>query len=616
MSIILGSLILLSISYCFHISFRLKIGEALIPAVGTIVVVLLLFGLSPLSFQWGLISLTLLAVVGLVAFIISVINHKERKPVSQWEIVPIIFWVLSCFASVLYFGDHLHYNDEFHQWGAAVKYMLENDRMPLYDDFLGDQYYFGTSLFHLFYQMIGGYNEGNMYASSFLLQWIGILLPISAYKMKDWKICTIYTLLAWFGGYSIYVYFGKGIYTDAAVFCLAGGLTGWSLLLENKKRLLPVLIPGLGLLFYFKPYIGLAFCFYVLFFFFGMSLMAERKRTVLIKKGLFAVVLLMALALLVLYLDGRLLSSGVWDNHAINYAIYRLSVSWSVMAESLFGRDLSRYSHLNTYAISLWTLEVAMVGIAGYLSDEKEKSHRLIVLMASSIASFIVFVLYAESFIISYEESLTGRSVGRYYSIETGYLFLVMLSYLLHVIKKDSKRIMPVRFGIVLMLSIFILGIDEKYVIAATSWNNSEAESEESYLLAQTVIDKLEEHYIQEDTKILFLDQCCANYIVEESLPYYLGDAISSYLTEVYGYGLDGAHTRFAWDKSKGIYSFDELLEEEGYDYVLIWTTNDYLNQWLPKVMDVEGTLVDGGLYRVIYSDGEAQKLTYEGDLY
>ena len=93
--------------------------------------------------------------------------------------------------------------------------------------FLFGLYAFATSLFHLFFQKFTGYSEQGMYVSSFLLMWIGFLLPFSEYTRKDWKKLVFYIVLVYIALFSLYTYGVKSLYVDVPTAARAGGLAEW-----------------------------------------------------------------------------------------------------------------------------------------------------------------------------------------------------------------------------------------------------------------------------------------------------------------------------------------------------------------------------------------------------
>ena len=75
------------------------------------------------------------------------------------------------------------------------------------------------------FQKFTGYSEQGMYVSSFLLMWIGFLLPFSEYGWKDWKKIAFYVVLVYVALFSLYTYGVKSLYVDVPTAAWAGGLS-------------------------------------------------------------------------------------------------------------------------------------------------------------------------------------------------------------------------------------------------------------------------------------------------------------------------------------------------------------------------------------------------------
>ena len=187
-----------------------------------------------------------------------------------------MFWL------VIYHNDLIQHVDEFHEWAAAVKYMLKHDKMPTGGDFIGggDQYGFASSAFLLFFQKITGYSEQNMYVASSLLTFIGILLPFSNYKKKDLKKIVIYVGIIYIALFSLYVYGTKSLYVDMPTAAWAGGLAGWWINRKPQKRKTNwlILLTGMVTLHFMKQSQGLLMALFVLLFVLTYTWMIEKER--------------------------------------------------------------------------------------------------------------------------------------------------------------------------------------------------------------------------------------------------------------------------------------------------------------------------------------------------
>lgn len=136
--------------------------------------------------------------------------------------------VMTVLQSILFHNDFIQKIDDFHQWAAAVKYMLEEGRLPDPYDFIGDAGLpMFTSAFHLFFQVLGGYHEGNMYTSSFLLTAAALLLPAAHIPWARWKRGLCYVVMVYLGMFSLYLHAFKSIYVDLPAAAWASALCLW-----------------------------------------------------------------------------------------------------------------------------------------------------------------------------------------------------------------------------------------------------------------------------------------------------------------------------------------------------------------------------------------------------
>ena len=109
-----------------------------------------------------------------------------------------------------------------------------------------------------------------MYASAFLLNWIGFLLPMSALKKRDWRKVVLYSTILFASLYSLYLRPYKSLYVDLPCIAWAGALAGWWIARDRtrKRTNLLVLAAGLVTLAFYKQMVGLLMGLLVLLFLF------------------------------------------------------------------------------------------------------------------------------------------------------------------------------------------------------------------------------------------------------------------------------------------------------------------------------------------------------------
>ncbi len=200
----------------------------------------------------------------------------------------IVLLIVFFYVLVAFYGVFLHHIDEFHLWGPIARDMARNDALPDWSVYGIPQMY-GTSFFQLFFLKITGYSEQVLYGASFLMAWIGFLLPVSSYQRKDSKKVWLYSLIVFVSIYSLYLYNYKAIYVDLVCASWAGGLAAWWFVSRqkavktsvkganpaedaidgndnNRRSRLLVLCTGLVMICFLKSYVGILMSVLILLF--------------------------------------------------------------------------------------------------------------------------------------------------------------------------------------------------------------------------------------------------------------------------------------------------------------------------------------------------------------
>ena len=131
---------------------------------------------------------------------------------------------------VFFHGVRIQNTDELHLWGALVKQMESSNRLADWGALVTSPQMYAASFFQLFFQKLTGYSEQAMYASSFLMLWVGLLLPWAGAGRERRKTVVLYSLIMFFGLYTLYVYPYKTLNTDLFTAAWSGGLAGWWLM--------------------------------------------------------------------------------------------------------------------------------------------------------------------------------------------------------------------------------------------------------------------------------------------------------------------------------------------------------------------------------------------------
>ena len=173
------------------------------------------------SVRTGCYLFSVLSAAGLVLFLL---RGKARKSFFSPGIV--FLFLLFAGAVVLFRGGFIQQYDDFHQWALEVKYMLENDVIPRAGS-LVPVVPMESGLFNVFFQILGGYNEGNMHASSFLFTAAALMLPMAGIEWKKWYKGIVCLFLTYVGMFSIYKLPYKSLYVDLPAAAWSAVLCVW-----------------------------------------------------------------------------------------------------------------------------------------------------------------------------------------------------------------------------------------------------------------------------------------------------------------------------------------------------------------------------------------------------
>ena len=220
-----GFLILAGIAAGLYSILRVTAGEGMLLGVFAVTIIMYAGGKFR-NFPAAVIVCGVLGAAGALAFLWQ--GLRQRKNFRGFFSLEMFFLTAIFLGSMfLFHGDFLQKIDDFHQWAAAVRYMLMKGRLPMPEDFLGAASMpMFTGTFHLFFQELGGYNEGHMYVSSFFLNAVAILLPLCRVPWRKWKSSFVYVFTVYVGLYTLYLHSYKSLYVDlpaaawAMAFCI------------------------------------------------------------------------------------------------------------------------------------------------------------------------------------------------------------------------------------------------------------------------------------------------------------------------------------------------------------------------------------------------------------
>ena len=554
----------------------------------------------------------------------------------------VIWWVLALvvlYGVVFFHGVRIQNTDELHLWGALVKQMESSNRLADWGALVTSPQMYAASFFQLFFQKLTGYSEQAMYASSFLMLWVGLLLPWAGAGRERRKTVLLYSLIMFFGLYTLYVYPYKTLYTDLFTAAWSGGLAGWWLMRDKskgrKKQDLLVLLVGLVTLVLMKTYVGILMVFLLLLFLFsekvvGSGKLDDRKfRRRFFTGSLICLFLLAALVGGILLLVCRGSVPGFFPSSVkalmagADVSMEKAVRTMGALAKAFTGLRLSESSRVEVYTFGTLIFLGVVHLVMGWLYKEKQAARARILYILSAVVIYLLFLMTAFICIYTYEEAVRVGGAMRYFSILVIYLFMITLVLWLRASESwpemsiagvSASRL--VQLGGLAVMVFFIFGVNDLYVSRATAFNDYQIKGAEQIEEASREVKQVKKEI--GDDKVYFIDQNFENTYPPNVVFFHLGHQASYYMTSPWIFTEDGNVTRIQRFEEPTIKDLPDLLAEGDYQYLWVYDADRYLADNLPEVfdMDIDGDeMKDGQLFRVTYEDGKADGLELVKDL-
>ena len=521
---LLAYLVLTGCAILWSRLLKLYLAEGMLLAACIVAAVLYVAGRAA-NFRIGMILLIVLGVGGYVFALIQSLTGagpdsgktkrtstasgvgqaaKSRQEKAWGLLSPyfIVLTLLFIFSVIIYFGDFIWHIDEFHLYAASPKYMLENGTLPLHIGRIGGaEKVLGTSLFHLFFQMFTGYNEGMMYASAALISWIGMLLPFAASGCREdkadqkgvWINILLYTAILYIGMYSLYLYGSKNLYVDIPTVSWAGGLAGWWMMqVPRRKGRGQYLVGGAGIVMItmMKPHIGLLMAVLVFGFMCletyrvsreskgagggrleageskagrteveqsesgdsearkevgepkagstGAAQGKQRRKWLLLPIALVA--LAVACGVFVWSAGGSTGGVGNFLSALGTNLRERIRPTTIAFVTSVVGAPLSRRSALGLSMPVMLLIISGLFVLGGDLKSERKRGCTYLVYALVAWAAFMIALYGAFLFIFTYEESIKVAGARRYYTCIIWYLLIMALTWMLVIPARAKGR--------------------------------------------------------------------------------------------------------------------------------------------------------------------------------
>ena len=625
-----GFFILSGIAVLLMRLLRVRFGEGMFLAVSVVVGLLFLSGKTG-TFFYGQAILVVLGVVGLFWNLIAEIRGRDIG--NAWN-VP-VFWILVLvllYGMVMFWHAPLQHIDEFHLWGATVRYMEKQDRLVNWTEIgIAGQFY-AASFFQLFFQKLTGYSEQGMYAASFLMLWIGLLLPWSYRGKKEWKSVLLYSMILFVSLYSLYLYPYKTLYTDLPAAAWAGGLAGWWLNRkeERRKQETIVLVAGLLTLVFLKSYVGALMALIVALFLLTERIIENirfrdrkfRVRTGVVEAALLLLVVAGAGAFLLLICKGY--APGIFPAsvkkllNAGEPSIQKAVRVMGALGNAFFGKKLGGASRLEIYPFMFMLLFFVLLIGLGWLTGRMNAAKARIGYLIATAVLFLVFLAASYICLFNYEEAVIVRGIKRYFSILMIYDLVIVLTLWFSagestteeggetlLLSRMTTRRRIVQAGALGLLLFFSWGINDKFLSSATAFNDYQISGSEDITEANAEVRKVSKAVQGE--RVYFLNQRTDNEYPQNIAFYHLGRQSSNYLSDPWRFTENGCEIRIQEYDTPKLENLPQILAEGNYQYIWLYAADEYLAENLETVFVMNvmpDQISDGQLYKVRYENG------------
>ena len=546
------------------------------------------------------------------------------------------FVILSGIMLAAFHGDYIQTYDDFHQWAAEVKYMLQHDMIPTGTDFAGQaDVPPEMCLFVTFYQILGGYNEGHMYTASFCFTAVAVMIPLVRIGWKEWYKGALYLFLVYAGFFSLYNHPYKSIYADLPAAVWAGAVcvlwtmcsdaaesteaAGSTRIRKNvsfQKRCLMVLPL---LIFLLRIKWGVSFLLWAFTLGCMLTDMAVRMpsgqfRAFLRRRwkyivGVFAAVF--ALMTGVWFLTGSALIPASWSGlvEALTVSSKKSRLTLGTLLHNIFQKSLTGNPNMPFRTVQAAILIVILLFV---LATWCRNCVRRRVLIAQMIYFPVCVVLYAIALYISYvsvfsyEEAVRNATGYRYLSIVIVFGYIILCAQMLIMMAEEGRKTIWLSMLLCLLL---VSNLNTRLIYKATSlqpWRNKD---EAIIRETKEQIHEIEKIITDEDRVYLLSNEYSLEEMNEYPLCvalYYLDHQVSNYLREPWKFTEDGS-VSFVHATDVSVEQFPKMLQAGGYTYVWVHSYDAYLRERFEKLFGC--TLETAGLYEVVYREDGSMTL-------
>lgn len=621
-------LVIMGLALFFHVIVKVTPEEGWASAIMVILALVYITGLFG-NTTIALFIIYLVAIIGIIMSVVAWIRKDKNSFKTFFSPGIVMIFCLAGVGVIAFHGMHICNWDELYQWGKAANYMVEFDKLPNGSDFSGESLLLSsTTFFHYFFSKISTFfmkdiTESNYYVSNLLLWFSALLLPLSGDGWKDWKRVWSFGLFQFLFTAIVFVQPYYNIYTDQPTAYWAGGLIAWLLLGKCSKRnvyLIPLVLLNVGMM---KSMVGPMFsgivivAVLVLYCTFCHTrkksiLPKEWKHYLFSKRGFFGLLAVLSPFVFIGIWSVVTGKNGIYRGNGMTMEEGRVSLTIKAMVGKLFD---SVNLHEETLYLSYISFFLIVVGFVVVLypvmldKEEELKYRNLMYVYLVGFAGFFFVMVFAYLKIFGYTESTQALSLERYFS---DYMMLGIVPLSIPLFKRSKKeklqKINLLKKGIILIAVICMVYGSSDYFLE--NFAHTYAMEKENYAEREKFVSyaKAVKGYTNETGKIYFINQKKTGLFTLVA-DYELGEQLSR----------GGMCFNFRKDTSTpvaGLTEYDislfpSVLAEQGYEYVWVYTTNNYFNENMKELFGLK-KVKDGNFYKVVRDDSGV-KLEYMG---
>lgn len=626
-------LALIGVAMLYDKLIHISGGQAMLFSVITAVICLYAGGCIR-HFEIGAVFFFLPAIIGIIWFVIGACKEKRQagqQIAAFFSPAVCVIFALFLLQMFLFWGDFIQNLDDLHQWAAEVRYMLFKNHFPRQEDFIGTASLPVTNcLFVLFFQVIAGYHEGNMYAAAFLLVWTGMMLPFAKSSWKEAKKVFAYAVFMYVALYALYLYPYKSLYADLPAAVWAGGLCGFYIMEKKDGQRLGkgakvTIFAALVYVCVAKYAVGPLMAAFCLVFMIANEIALRGwgrtlKELGRHKKILFACaggILLIMVG--VLTVGSRFLPGSMQSTiEAITLSSEKAQKTLPTLLCNTFLKALNSYSRWKLSFLIVIGIVIAGFVLLVCMTKEKEKvilKTRLFTLLICGVGYLaVLYVTYVSTF--SYEESIKTASVNRYFSIYAVFSVMILIATILDS-KMHYEKEKKWQGYLALLTILFVTNLNGNFIWRASRFQIEHMVGYQSMQDMKASLKNLEQMIGESDKAYILAQKYTLDKFDQKPLctaGYYDYDHVSNFIREPWKFDENGAYA-FMKTTKESIREFPERLEKGGYTYIWVYTGDAYLKEQFQELFHYTEKLEDHALYQLEYQNGHITGLHFAGKI-